>query len=118
MDPGKARLSIVVSAEGAIDAPALTSAVEAKRAELEACFQKVMQSASESGMLGFEAAVTREGAFAEVRLEAEALEDGDEASACVSKVLATVVAPKAAKASRAHVSLSIERGEDQLSPSN
>lgn len=113
MEPGKARLSIVATTEGPIDGPALTQAIEAKRTELEACFGTMMQSAAATGVVAYEASVTPQGAFSEVRVEAESLRDS-EAGPCAAKVLALVGAPKAKKASRAHVAFNIVRGDDDL----
>jgi hypothetical protein len=111
MAPGKARLAIIASSEGPVDSDALTKAVEAKRGELEACFGSLMQSSSAVGMVAYEASLTPQGAIADVRVEAEALED-DAAQACAQKVIAAIGVAKTARASKAHVALTIERGDE------
>jgi hypothetical protein len=114
MEPGKARLAIIATAEGPLDGAALTQAIETKRAELEACFASTMQSAAATGVVAYEASVARDGSLADVRLEAESLSHDEAAGACAAKVLATVGAPKAAKPSRAHVAFNIIRGDDDV----
>lgn len=113
MNPGKARLAIIATSEGPVDSDALSKAIEAKRGELEGCFGPMMQSVSGTGMVSYEAAVAPSGAVTEVRREAESLDDSN-AGECAAKILAAVSAPKAPKTSRAHVSLTVERGEDEL----
>lgn len=111
MDPGKARLSIAATAEGALDSEVFAKVIEAKRGELEACFGTMIQSVSATGMVSYEASVTPQGSVTDIRLEAESLDD-DQVGACAAKVIAAVGAPRAAKGSKAHVALSIERGEE------
>lgn len=113
MSPGKARLAIIATSEGPVDSDALVKAIESKRSELEGCFGAMMQSVSGTGMVSYEAALAPSGALTDVRREAESLDDAS-AGECAAKILAAVSAPKASKTSRAHVSLTVERGEDEL----